>query len=466
MKSSRGQLAVFLLFVVIFLGLRLANYEPPNWSVSNFDTQEYIRVAHLPIFTSRFFTSNRTATIALMYKLAEPEGGYEVTNLSSPGDFLSPALTEQPGLGSVTKVQALVSVAAWILVAFVVFRNLTRPWSKIMGALLVLFFALSPQVAEWDYVLMSEPISLSLFIGLLALSIEVVLRIANSDGKFNRGDRVLLASWFVLAVLWVFARDTNAYMLAVIIGFVLLALIVGRKLRIRMPERDLLAVTALLAVLFLVNVRSAQASGRWINPFFNNLLEHVLSDPEHLAFFKARGFPATDEVLALKDSPYTQLKFFEIDYLLDWTQTRGTSTYIQFIIAHPGWAWQTLVDGTKASFAENNQPFFTRNEDVTPAWLVYLGDLLHPKDISVLAVVLLEFALLGYLTLRGSDHRLAGVTACLVLFFVGEFVMLSVSILGDASSVVRHTVGSLIPIRLSVWLLPPFILDTLASRKR
>jgi hypothetical protein len=36
---------------------------------------------------------------------------------------------------------------------------------------------------------------------------------------------------------------------------------------------------------------------------------------------------------------------------------------------------------------------------------------------------------------------------------------LFVSILGDASSIVRHTVGSLIPLRLSIWLLLAFILD-------
>lgn len=466
MKLSPRSLTVFALIALVFLGLRFQNYESLDRSVSNFDTQGYIQAGALPFFTSKFFTSGRPATIALLYKLARPPSGYQITNLSSPGDFLSPPLANQPGLGSVTVVQALIACLAWLLLAFVIFRNLRQTRIKILGTLLVLFFALVPQMAEWDYVLMSEPLSLSLFIGLLALSIEISVCLATGPRKLERLDAILLASWFAVAVLWVFARDTNAYMLLVVIGVLLLASIFHRRVKLRLPRRALLLLAGLLAVLFIVNSGTAQASVRWINPFFNNLLEHVLSDPEHLAFFEAHGFPATAEVLALKDSSYTQLKFFQIDYLVDWTKARGSSTYIQFIATHPAWAWQTIFFGSQLSFAENNQPFFIHNEDVTPGWLVYAGNLLHPKDESIFIIILLEFAVLAYLVARKADPRLVGLAACLAVFFVGELTMLAVSILGDASSVVRHTIGSLIPIRLTVWLLPPFILDAAAHKKR
>jgi hypothetical protein len=166
----------------------------------------------------------------------------------------------------------------------------------------------------------------------------------------------------------------------------------------------------------------------------------------------------------LRDSPFTQLKFFDIPYLVDWTRQHGSGIYLAFIATHPGWALETFVAGTQVSFTENSQPFFTRNDEITPAWFVYLGDLMHPKDVSVVFVVLGELALFAYLATRARDPRLSGLAICLAVFFVGEMTMLFVSILGDAAGTVRHTIGSLIPLRLSMWMLLAFIFDAALVR--
>lgn len=455
MKTSPRQLLAFLLIVIFLLTLRLGSYEPAYRSVSNFDTQEFISAAKLPFFSARFFTSGRPTTMAFLYKALAPDQGYQVTNLSSPGDFINPPLAYQPGLGAISNVQTALSIAAWLGLAWVLFRNLRHQLPRLLGPFLVLFFGFTPQLAEWDYIAMSESVSVSVFILLLALSVELSAHLGRQGSAPVR----LWVGWFVTATLAVFARDSSAYFLLVLLAAFFILLLGRRRIFPKLQPRALWIALAALAILFFIQNQTAQASVRWVNPFFNNLLAHVFPDPEHLAFFKERGLPVTEEVLALQDSSFTQLKFFEIPYLVEWTRQHGASAYVSFIVTHPDWAWQTFVEGTRVSFTENIQPFFTRNEDVTPTWLVYLGDLLHPKDVSVLAVVSAELSLLAYLAWRSRGSSLSAIAACLIIFFIGELAMLFVSILGDASSIVRHTVGSLIPLRLSVWLLLVFIFD-------
>jgi hypothetical protein len=43
--------------------------------------------------------------------------------------------------------------------------------------------------------------------------------------------------------------------------------------------------------------------------------------------------------------------------------------------------------------------------------------------------------------------------------------MLFVSIHGDALGIVRHGMGSVMPLRLAVWMLPPLTFDVLNSKR-
>lgn len=459
MKATPRQWLLFALTVVVMLSLRLYSYQPLDLSVSNFDTQEFIKAGRLPFFSADFFTSGRPATIALIYKLAEPPGGYAVTNLSSPGDFINPPLAAQPGLGAVSSAQGWLSIYSWLTLAFVVFRQLQYPLARLLGPALVLLFGFSPQTAEWDYVLMSEPISLSLFVLLLALSLELSAQLALVKRKIVPAAWTLLAAWLLTLAAWLFARDSNAYFVLVLLPVLALALAFHRRLKLALPARLLAGLLILLAALFYVQNHTAQLSGRWINPFFNNLLAHVFPVSEHLAFFEQRGLPTTDEVLALRNSPFTQLAFFDIDYLVAWTKENGARTFVEFILTHPSWALNTVAEGTLGSYSENTQPFFVRDTETTPDWLVRTGNLFHPTHISSLAIVALGLALIAAFAFTGQDARRKALAACLLVFFAGELAVLAVSILGDAAGIVRHTIGSLVPLRLSVWLLLAFVLD-------
>ncbi len=465
MKKNQVQVVGFVFLAILMLWMRFSFYEPLDRSVSGHDTERYTVLLGTPNFWSELFTSNRQTTTTLVYRLLAPPGGYEITNLSSPGDFVQPPLAIQPGLDRISAFQSWLAIVAWVCLGLVVFRNLQNPAFKFLGAFLVLFFGFSPQIAQWDYVMLTEPVSMSLFVLLLALSVELVVLAARDQKSPSALTYVLLVAWFLIAIAWVFTRDTNVYLLLVILAaFAILVLI--RSSRERLPLRQLLFFSALLLLLLFGANYSLQRSARWVNPFFNNFITHILPNPEYLAFFEAKGLPVTDEVRALEGTSLSSLAYFEIDYLVDWVEEHGSSAYMQFIITHPGWAIQTVLANSEAAFGESTQPFFERNPDVTLDSFFYFGRLMHPVHISILFITAAQIVLFVNLAIKNKDQSKKAIAGLFVVFLLGEIFMFAISILGDASSIVRHTMGAVMPMRLSLWLLPPFILDTAFSPQK
>jgi hypothetical protein len=464
MKKNHLQFLGFVLLTLLMLGVRFNFYEPLDRSVSGHDTERYTVFLDTPDFWSDLFTSNRQTTTTLFYKLLESAGGYEVTNLSSPGDFVQPSLVVQPGFDHITAVQSWLAIVAWVSLAFVVFRNLQNPVFKFLGAFLVLLFGFAPQMAQWDYVMLTEPVSMSLFVLLLALSVELVVLAARENNSPSASTYVVLFLWLLVAVMWVFTRDTNAYMVLVILAaMAILALIT--PIRERLPIRPFLVLAVLLMLLFLGANFSLQRSGRWVNPFFNNFITHILPNPDYLAFFEEKGLPVTDEVRALKGTSLSSLAYFEIDYLVAWVEEHGSTAYMEFLITHPGWALQTVLANSEAAFGESTQPFFERNPDITPDSLFYFGRLMHPVNTSLIFIAAAQIALFAFLALKRKDASKKAMAGLFLVFLLGEIFMFAISILGDAGGIVRHTMGAVMPMRLSLWLLPPFILDSVFSQQ-
>lgn len=457
---------MLLAFAAVLLSLRLGSYMPIDYSISTPDTSSFILAGQVPFFSPDFFTSDRPPTIALIYKSLEPDSGYHITALVSPAEDIYQPPAVQPGLDRVATVQGLLSIGSWLLLAVVVVRSLKNPGLQIIAGLLVLAFGFSPPSAEWSSVLLSEPLSLTLFVIMLAFSIELTSRLAKESSDVGPWTKVIGGIWVLALVLWVFARDTNAYILLVFL-FALLALLILRKrltLAGLFSQRALIIAIVLLATLFVVNNRTSQQSGRWINPFFNNMLQNVFPYPDRVAFFEIKGMPITDEVWALRNSPGNEDGFFEIPELMDWTRKRGTATYMQFLLNYPGPTFERFFAGVELSFSENRQPFFIADDEKTTPAISYAGDLLHPKSSSVIWVVLVELAVFGFLAFHHRHPQSIFLFALFSVLFLGELLMLFVSIHGDALGVIRHGIGSVTPLRLSVWLLPPFILDLFGLR--
>jgi hypothetical protein len=80
----------------------------------------------------------------------------------------------------------------------------------------------------------------------------------------------------------------------------------------------------------------------------------------------------------------------------------------------------------------------------------------------VIWVVLVELVTFGFLAVRSNRPVAISLFVLFTVLFIGEMLMLFVSIHGDALGIVRHALGSVMPFRLFIWLLPLFILDLYA----
>jgi hypothetical protein len=453
-----SHLVVLAIVLAAGITFRVRAYGDPRLSVSTPDTDAFIRASQLPLLSWDFFTSNRPPTIALLYKLLEPRQGYEIANISDPAATGPVDKTLQPGLDRVVLAQMALSIFAWSSLAIAAARRLSHPLVRVLALSLILAFGFSPPLAEWDSVLMSESISFSLFALLLALTLEAAAALAGHGDRPTAGTRALLAAWLAALALWVFSRDSNAYVLPLTVVMIVAVLIPG-KLRRHLPSRDLAAAALVVAGLFAFHNLTLYASDRWINPFLNNLIYNVLRDENRIRFFQDRGMPLTVEVLSFRDSRGNEAGFLALPYFMEWVRDRGATTYTLFLINHWHWAVSTVLHNLEALFSENMQPYFHLTPQNLPGWSEPWGNMLH---ISSSAPILLDPLLTLALVLVAMRRGSRGATICWssIWLLLSEFVLLFVSYHGDSLGVIRHVLVAVVPLRLSTWILPLALLDT------
>ena len=451
-------------FMMLLLGaifMRFHYYESPTLSIATHDTGSYVIGGKDSFLSPSFYTGNRPPTMKLVYSLLGSSQPLSTLTVSSPGDFIQYPLTRESGLSRIPLFQALLSIVAWSLLALVIYSSLSVKSMKLLGAIIVFTFGLSPQVVEWDYVLLSESISNSLFIFLLALSLALSLHLTGIRTTSRKINTLMIIFWYLVLILWVFTRDTNAYFLLILIPIPLILIILGKGPWGGLSRSHLGLVAVSLIGIFWAHNVTMELSGRWASPLANNLITYVLNDKDHLAFFESRGLPITQEVLKLRGASLSDQSFYEIDYFMDWLNQNGTSTYLFFLLSDPTWTANTFAENSIDAFTENRQVFFLPNSEVTPTWLVALGDMLNPLSYTVLFVFGFQLILLGALAAVTNNDGIKLVTVFLFVFFLGELGMLFVSTLGDASNIIRHSLGAVMPIRLSIWLLPLYILESI-----
>lgn len=213
------------------------------------DTASYEQVARLAVWNWRFYAGERGFTIPLFFKIFQTSESRAVAQL-------------------------VFSIIAWLVLAAVVARCIDARWLRPVAFAVVLAVSLTTEVVLWDALLLSESVTFSL----MALLIAAWILLVRSPRKLWVGVVLLLA------LLWAFARDTNAYVVVVVA--VLVALTLSR------PEhRPLKLVLALgCCAIFLLDYGSAQAGKRWFRPMVDVIAHRVLTTPALERDFVAHGF--------------------------------------------------------------------------------------------------------------------------------------------------------------------------------
>ncbi len=467
------QWLLFLLVFVIAALVRLEGYSKLTYSVGVRDTDSYVQASEVAFPSWGFFTSPRSATIPLLYKILRPDKGYQITVVGDPAKSTPASLKLQRGFNRVAIFQIAVAIFSWGCLALVLFRRLRSPLVRVAAVFLVLSFAFVPQMADWDSVLNSESLSFSLHALLIALVIDLAFIWTYDGAKAAWLRYAFICLIFMVMVVWVFTRDTNAYLLLFSIGILIVCLLFA----VRRKTAQVRSVTVMLVLflgLFVFQQVTFRASERWLLPFLNNMTAYVLRYPSRVAFFEKRGMPVTPELLSIrgaaeKSGIYEQAEF------LSWARQRGLSTYSLFLLSNPAWAISLVYNDLEYIFNENIQPYFREftRENVPehlrpyaerPEWLAPFGNLLHPISSGIVLVeLILVLALVGLaLRLRTSEVLIwAGVGAWL---FLGGVILLLVGYLGEVRSIVRHAQGGVVPLRLALWLLLVMVAEVSGPR--
>lgn len=300
-------LVVSVLALVAWVVLRVAVFS--QTALIEFpDSDSYLVKAAEPLWTLDFFVgSGRFFVVPLLYKLAFALGGSKDALLAA---------------------QLLLSLIAWLVFARSVALEMRTGLLKMAGVVAVLASGLSTEVLQWDVMLLSESVSTSLFVLLVAAWMRM------ADGL----SRTRVAVVILLGGLWSMSREANS-LLVVPLG---VAIVLWRTwYRPAAPGRERSAVVAgALAAVFVATFAISGSGDRWVFPLLNVIGTRVLISPERTAFYQSNGMPVNEPLMNLagefaSGKEWAFYRASELENFRAWLQDRGKSTFVKDLAYHP-----------------------------------------------------------------------------------------------------------------------------------
>ena len=428
-----GSLAV-LLIIIVFALLRLRFYGNPTLSIAGNDTISYVESSQASLFSAEIWTGRRLFTTNLIYKVFKPENGYEI---KVNGSLETTKRVYQPGFDKIVILQTGLSILGWGLLAWLISENLHSRWAKITGTILILAFAFTPQIADWDSILLSESLTFSLFALQFALLTKIAFALYKNPDASIVG---WIFIWALVSFLWTLLRDTNIFTSIVTVSLIVFLMISPAYRK----NKTLRWVIIFQVFMILLAFLTARSSARAMDQIDNLYIDDILPNPSLVAIFQQMGMP-TDSFQDPKFSP--------------WLQEHGSATMIRFMLAHPGYVAQKLARDFAPAFTEIKQTYFTARElNPARAYLFDVGNALHPENTTPFLAGLLS--LMGIVLLGFRNTSEIRVWAWLgVWLFLSATLTLIPTILGDTWALNRHALYSTLIYRLSMWLFPLVLVD-------
>jgi hypothetical protein len=384
------------------------------------DTKAYLRISGEPLLTRDFWANTRPAIYPLILRILQAD------------------------LSSVSAFQSAFSILAWFILASSIAYSLTG-WLRSISFGLILVLSLDRHIAGWDVVILTESISLSLMVLFISGWIWLLKR-------WSVGKMIWLS---LIAFLWAFSRDTNAWIILFIAGILCLAVIFfGAK-------GQFISLAIVFVVIFIASNLAANLGSRWVFPFQNVLAQRVLTDQEALSFFSNCGMPITPELLRLAGgNAATEERAFYLDPALEiyrtWLHADGKSCYIRWLLASPLQSLsQPLTNFAPLIAFENVDRFFPRRYEHILPW--YAERLLYPKDVLFFLWALISMVAVIALiqkTWQFNPLWIIFVSLCL-LIYPHLFIVWHADTLGTP----RHALAVSIEFILSFWLCVLLLLE-------
>jgi hypothetical protein len=392
------------------------------------DSLQYQSLGDQPLFSHSIWAGDRPPVTPLFWKLA---------GNASTFVFL----------------QTLVSVAAWSVLAVVVARLVRPRGRQLLAGGVVLGFAASRPITQWDRSILSESFSLSALALLFACTI-----------LWARHPTITRAAALIgAALLFAATRDTQIWIVALVaVAFGAYALRRARRVD-PAAARPALIVAAGLVLVVVCTATSSMVSHRHLTNVQNALAVRVFPYPNRIGWFADHGMPQAAAVTALAratastdgNAPLVAIDLGDPAFrpLARWLRTDAARTYITWLALHPGTVLKDPLLRPERTY--NNADGHLSNyaaADRSDAPL--LTALLYPAWPWVLAAAVA--AVIGG-WLLGQVRRLAWVAVALL--GVLGFAHMLIAWHGDGMEVTRHASVGNVQVRLGVLILLLMLLD-------
>lgn len=412
------------------------------------DTSSYVRVAELSLLSQPFWFGERPFTLPLLYK------ALHVTT----DNYRRPEV-----LSRIQVFQAWFGAAAWILLAGVVAKSVKSRWMRPASLGFILLFSLNLHVSQWDTILLSESISTSLFAGLTAVLVILLLALGARQHDWRQGLTVLVGA--VILVLFSFTRDANLPILVLAtlacLGMSAVGLHEGRSIRVW------LVASALLTLAFVGQLRGIEYSDRWTGPYYGVLQDRILVDRQAREFFLERGMPdgeLIEDILTMdrRDFHERMRRAEPFRELWQWTEDHGRGTYLGYLIRRPG-------EVVTAPIRERDHllnPLSTeyRHPDATtPGWLMVVTPIVYPRQTPIM--VLWTGLVVAAVVLAARWKRIRPQWYLALLLAFVAYGLMILAWYADSIEVERHVYQAAFQLRLSLLLLSLWAADGLSSSK-
>ncbi len=352
-------------------------------------------------------------------------------------------------LRAIIVAQSIISIASWTLMARAMAAIPSRRWlgKGLMAALLAI--ALSAPALIWDAGILTESLSVSLFVLMLGLGIQLV----TEPRRYSFGLFILATAYAAVT------RDTNA-MFAAVFGF---AAIVGLVLR-RGPRRKLmiLAVVGLASATIAMTFSAMAQRSYW--PLNETITIRIVGDPDARQEFVRAGMPndyATD--LLNRDYGVYSDAFVGNDPIFrplrTWIDRKGRTTYVKYLLTHPRYVvtkpWPQrdfLLSPQFVSLAN----YFGMTPDTITSTIGGFGSPNLPRVFEWwLAIVILG---LGAVVVRSRGRALfvRSLIFGLLLFVIPHALLVYHA---DALEIGRHSVTLSVQAHIAAWVASAIVVD-------
>lgn len=238
-------------------------------------------------------------------------------------------------------VQVVLAAIAWWVLAAVASRLLRDRRARAGLRAVLLLIGLAEPVLNWNSVILSESIALSLTALLVAAAISFA------------GERTVRSTVLLLVALlfWMFTRQPHVLMV-VLIAVVLVVTALRAS-----ANRRLAALAAAGAVLIaLAGLAEEHRNQTLSRASIGSIIQgRMLPNEQRTFWFVGQGMPYSLKIQSYAGKPFHREG--EDPTYLRWIDEHGTATYLKYVFLHPGY---TLVDPV-AYFPGEQQSYRFRN---------------------------------------------------------------------------------------------------------